>query len=483
MKKIIPILAILLFTSCTDWLNVMPKTSIPAKNIFASEDGFKDALEGIYLKMGAESLYGKDLTIVFMDELARMYTYPMRTETDYTNMNNFSGVYEHMAANIYSDMYNIIVNINNILHYLEKNRSVLKTQNYYEIIKGEALALRAFLHFDLLRMFGPVYSINPDMISISYRTNVSKYAEHRLKASEVVNLIEADLILAHKLLDKSDSKLFFANDTYSEQDPFLRLRQLRMNIYAVKALFARLYSYKGDTDSKVKACKYAREVIDSGYFLLQNNNQNQILFGEHIFSINVYQLDKRIKKIFENRSEQNNWSISDIAFVDIFGENIDNNKDFRRNQVSFISKLGGTIKTTLKYSQSTYTSQYRGKDIIPLIRIPEMYYIIAECDTDIQESYKAIETVRKKRSAYGNIAKIEYWDKPVEISKIVSDKKQTNRIAELVKEYMKEFYAEGQLFYFYKKHNFEQIYPKVKMKPIYYVFKTPKNEYIFGNNN
>lgn len=41
------------------------------------------------------------------------------------------------------------------------NREVITTPGYYEIMKGEALGLRAFLHFDLLRMFGPVFAMEP----------------------------------------------------------------------------------------------------------------------------------------------------------------------------------------------------------------------------------------------------------------------------------------------------------------------------------
>ena len=37
-----------------------------------------------------------------------------------------------------------------------------------KMIIGEAMALRAFLHFDMLRLFGPVYKLHPEMESIPY---------------------------------------------------------------------------------------------------------------------------------------------------------------------------------------------------------------------------------------------------------------------------------------------------------------------------
>ena len=51
MKQIIYILlttTMLGLMSCSDWLDVSPKTSIPTDKQFESESGFKDALTGIY---------------------------------------------------------------------------------------------------------------------------------------------------------------------------------------------------------------------------------------------------------------------------------------------------------------------------------------------------------------------------------------------------------------------------------------------------
>jgi hypothetical protein len=56
-------------------------------------------------------------------------------------------------------------------------------------MKGEALGLRAFLHFDLLRMFGPVYKEHPASKAIPYRIAFDKDATPVLPASEVVDAI------------------------------------------------------------------------------------------------------------------------------------------------------------------------------------------------------------------------------------------------------------------------------------------------------
>ena len=63
------------------------------------------------------------------------------------------------------------------------------------------------------------------------------------------------------------------------------LRQLRMNIWAVRAMLARVYLYKGDDASKELAYNYAKAVIECGHFrLMESNTSNRILFPEHIFA-------------------------------------------------------------------------------------------------------------------------------------------------------------------------------------------------------
>lgn len=80
-------------------------------------------------------------------------------------------------------------------------------------MKGEALGLRAFLHFDLLRMFGPVYKEHPASKAIPYRIAFDKDATPVLPASEVVDAILKDLNDAEKLLKESDPLDFFTDQT------------------------------------------------------------------------------------------------------------------------------------------------------------------------------------------------------------------------------------------------------------------------------
>jgi starch-binding outer membrane protein, SusD/RagB family len=54
-----------------------------------------------------------------------------------------------------------------------------------------------------------------------------------------------------------------------------------------------------------------------------------------------------------------------------------------------------------------------------------------------------------------------------------------------MKEYRKEYFAEGQLFYFLKAHNYSTYYGcgVETMTEAHYQMTLPDDEYIFGNNS
>ena len=156
MKTIIKI-SLVLFTSlsmsCSGWLDVEPKTEVKSDIMFESESGFKDAIVGCYILMSNSSMYGRELTTGFLDVIAQQYSID-QNGGDYYRIKNFEyDKAETIINNIWSQAYTTIANLNNILDNIENKENILHP-TYYNIIKGEALGLRAFLHFELLRMFG-----------------------------------------------------------------------------------------------------------------------------------------------------------------------------------------------------------------------------------------------------------------------------------------------------------------------------------------
>ena len=504
MKQIIYILlttTMLGLMSCSDWLDVSPKTSIPTDKQFESESGFKDALTGIYLKLGTTTLYAGDLTYAYLDELAGLYSdypgYNTNAVFDQSIVFDYENMFLSKKNGIYSTMYNIIANINNFLEYVDKNKDVLVTERYYETMKGEALGLRAFLHFDLL--FGPVYKEHPASKAIPYRIAFDKDATPVLPASEVVDAILKDLNDAEKLLKESDPLDFFTDQTdedFIDKNHFLVNREFRMNLYAVKAMLARVYCYKGDAESKGLATEYAKQVIAaSKYFTLYKSqtasNYNSIRYAEQIFGITVNEFSNLLIGNYmdmENTNTQQHFYLDGDKFK-FFYETADaGNTDWRKNTEMF-EVINGASRTDVfcrKYNQKPLNGgyAYSGADAIPLIRLPEMYYIVAECVPSASESADALNTVRFARGiSYSDEIPTTGYDDLDNTSE--EDKNQTKRINEIMKEYRKEYFAEGQLFYFLKAHNYSTYYGCgiETMTEAHYQMTLPDDEYIFGNNS
>ena len=66
--------SLFLFSACSDWLNVEPKTTVKEEEVFGRELGFKEALTGAYIKMAATGLYARNLSFGFLDILGGRYT-------------------------------------------------------------------------------------------------------------------------------------------------------------------------------------------------------------------------------------------------------------------------------------------------------------------------------------------------------------------------------------------------------------------------
>ncbi len=450
-------LCTIFFSSCSNWLNVDPKTTVKEEEVFSRELGFKEALTGVYIKMASTGLYGRDMTYGFIDILGRRYT---PGSDDYLYYVYPSDKNENRVGSIWGEMYNIIANLNNILYYCDKNRHVFTTENYYEIIKGEALGLRAFLHFDLLRMYGPIYSEHPTLKRIAYRTEFNKDVQAMDPSSAVVDSVIADLKRAEALLADTDPLYFdFPTTTLEESnmagDRFLVYRHKRMNLYAVKAMLARVYLYAGD---KTEAGNYAKQVINSEQFELLNKDNDVLRSKEIIFSIYIDDFDQQVAKWMTTTS----YTVNEEHLKLIFDVTHDGMNDFRLKEgVSFESTNSGM--RMLKYNQDNKWPST--ENTIVLIRLAEMYYILAECAATAEEAAGYLDVVRGVRGIDP-----------------VSDRSELNRLNEIEKEYRKEFYGEGQLFFFYKRHAYKSFLdqPMTNMTEDNYMFSWPDNEVLFG---
>lgn len=444
--------------ACSDWFDVTPKTSIKSDKFFADEAGFQSALTGCYVRMTNDETYGKELTWYFMEKLVQRYDDNVGQTTDIYDYKDKAHS-KNKLSSIWLEMYRTIANINNLLSQLEDHgRDVIKTDGYFELMKGEALALRAYHHFDLLRMFGPIYKDNPTALSIPYRTKFTDEKAPLLSAEKVLDNVLNDLKEADKLLAK-DSLVWSRNTS----EPFMGYRGHRMNKYAVKALLARVYLYRGQTEDLAEATKFAKQVIDeSGLSLVRDNSNDITMFDETLFGLHIHNKAKRVNDYFSVSGARNGpelWVTVENAKQLFEAEQVGiNDIRYRENYGFHFGGQNGLM--TRKHLEGPSTA-YNEK--MPLIRLAEMYLIVAEASKDV--SY-----LNKLRNVRG-------------ISRInnVQFSNDKDMLEALKTEYRKEFFAEGQFFYFLKRHGERDFYRSViEMTEQEYVFPLPDDEKEYG---
>lgn len=496
-KKIIILLSIVLFfTSCNSWFNVTSSDEIREEDHYSTEIGFQQSLIGCYIAMAEDELYGKNLSWYGLERLGHQF-YPQIYSNDDEvsfNLQNFSynSVYlVSFTENIWAKAYNVIANVNEALKYIDEKQSIMDPINYH-IIKGELLAIRAYMHFDLLRLYGygsweQRSSELNNKYTIPYALEISKEAPAQVTGDEAIRLILTDVTDAANLLREYDpvtKKHDFSYYANVNTDGFYNTRNLRLNYYAVKALESRVRLWEGSESNKSKALDAAEEVIkaiENGIDMIENkqniyilkfltpetiNSSTYNLTEEQLFGLSIQNLDTKIKGYIKPY-----YVDDDSKVMYIEPETANQIYENSTTDVRFTTLLDQSLTSSslgyvpLKvYQPSTINQYYKNK--ISMIRLPEVYYIAAECCTtgtpaNLEKAMTYLNHVRQKRGLYEDLKNLD----------------ATQIINEIKKEYRKEFLSEGVMFYYYKRTGSSKIpYRSEIMEDKQYVLPYPTYE-------
>lgn len=254
-------------TSCK-WLDIQPADTMGENDLFSKGEGYRTALNGIYLKLSSTSLYGRELSYGMTEALAHTHEWnsAYKNNLDYKDVASYTyttnGV-KSIISGIWSTAYNAIANCNNILDKIgdEPADKFKGGETERNLIQGEALAIRAFCHYLILVYFSPTPDLyKPDdegklPVALPYYDKFSKDIADYLEIPAFIDRIIADYIAAQELVagyDLADNlnqyrlttKYRFSGKTYSSAYPqtddiFFAFRGYRMNYYAITALLAR----------------------------------------------------------------------------------------------------------------------------------------------------------------------------------------------------------------------------------------------------
>ncbi len=437
-------------SACESWIDINPSDRMTEKMLFNDREGFVKALNGVYIEMNTDQLYGKELTAGALDVMGQYYSaasvsshvYKQYASLVFTNASE-----KNMFEDVWQKSYLLIACCNTIIEKCGDYNENLP-QPYFGMIKGEALALRAMLHFDLLRLFGPV----PSELSkpgIPYQTASKQEVTALLSGSKVLELVITDLKEAMRLLETSDPYLAEDLSVYSETD--LRYRQYRLNYYAVKALLARAYLWGNDrTNAYTTATQVLRAVQVPGAELfpfVTNAAATNTLAPDRVFSTEVLfgiynsSREKLHEALFVPTLEATHLltfagSLNDGRVDELY----DDKNDYRFKVWANYNNNGVPVLYHRKFedfADNTGNKDYRY--MMPLIRLSEMLLIAAECSEDPDEAVSYLNTLRNARNCFsvypGQDALINY----------------------ISAEYRKEMLGEGQIFFFYKRRGMVNI--------------------------
>lgn len=472
-KNIIRILIVsigILFTSCSSWLDVTPPSQIREEEQFSTVEGFQQALIGCYMGMTDEMLYGRALTWSTIELMAGQYvdlaSFGAGSNDYYISKFKYtsSNAIKYIDG-IWLKSYNVIANVNNALKYIELNKAILDDVNY-RLIKGELLAIRAYMHFDLMRLYGYGNLASRNDISskyaIPYVTTLAKEMTSQLSYAQTITLLVKDLTDAVTLLEIDPLTGNHPASYYTDVniDGFYNERQQRFNYYATSLLLARVYMWEGSSSSLSGALTLANKVIADAeskgaitWVTSTSVSKDLIMKSEHLMSLNTQDLITKTANYFKMEILGTDYQaqyVSNNRMMSVYETAGAGATDFRFSKLFTQNTAivdGANAYTPLKYYGTGTTSTTTSvNNYIPLIRIPEAYYIAAECylkqsTPNLENALALLNTVRQKRGITTDLSGLD----------------ATGVMDEIVKEYAKEYYCEGVMFFLYKRLGFQTI--------------------------
>src|SRR6476659_3881555 len=164
IKYVYPIaclLVLMLASSCKkSFLDKQPYGGLPTSEAITNAADMETALNGVYAGLRSSFLYGRFIPLfgdLYADNVyisgqnSNRYTALMQVTMTVTNTD---------AEGLWQKGYNVILNANNVI-----NSSLTGTEEIDEY-RGEALALRALMYFELVKHFSKPYTVDPNGLGV-----------------------------------------------------------------------------------------------------------------------------------------------------------------------------------------------------------------------------------------------------------------------------------------------------------------------------
>lgn len=406
MKKIFKFSLLVLFAgiiSCEDATDIIQESELQQDNAFQSLRDFNTGLNGVYAAYVPDAGSNGDGDILLFNEL---FTDNVKRGLNSAGQGNneFNFILQPITSfpnNIWSNRYAVINFSNRVLRALDTYMVNMDSDDpemaELEDIRGQLLAMRAFMHFELLQYFTEDYKnpSSPSVILIDFVPDIYQVFP-RNTAGEVFAFVNRDLEIASDLLEGFISE--------SGQDYFYITQN------TVKAMQARVAITQGDYTT---AGALATELLAAkplstgdayrGIFI------NDVLDGTEV----IWALSRRLgDNTVTDLYSFNGPGRAGTPFIEVSNSlyGIFDNNDIRKDITIIPTLPGNPLESEYFGPESTdnvlIVGKYRGNtedgpkiNDIKIFRSAEMKLIIAETQARSGNLLGAATTIRELKVA------------------------------------------------------------------------------------
>ncbi len=326
------------------------------------------AVDGLYDLLYRRDYYGRELMVTPEVSADNILVSPSNSGR-YLRQYQYSVLpTDGVIANVWNNLYKNINAANTILFFADNGAIGDASQAQLDEIKGHAYAIRGMAHFDLVRTYAFPYTVTDASVAsgangqgghLGVPLLIEYEGERHQPRASVANIytqVIADLTAAIGLLPST---------VYPQSSKF--------NQSAVKALLARVSLYKGDYPI---ALSMANQVIADGqYFLTSNANymsdwDGSLNTSEALLQLTAFANDHNgfdsLASIYIPLGDDGNGGYGDlIPTSDI--KDLYSATDVRKGWFRTVDGVEYTYKLPNSFTNN-----------VPLIRLSEMYLIVAE---------------------------------------------------------------------------------------------------------
>ncbi|MGX5691181.1 RagB/SusD family nutrient uptake outer membrane protein [Arcticibacter tournemirensis] len=404
--KLLILIAFVLTAATSCDLDVEPSNAITTENLISTSDGLTNALNGSY------ALFKDHIQFNGTTDNNNMYLRQFFQLSDFASddivcgqitedplFNSFTQDHTPTQANTryyWYVSYKIISGVNTVIEAAEK---IENPSASIQQLLGECYFLRAFCHFNLVRLFARPYSQSPEAPGIILRTSLSDPAKKpRSSVAEVYASVIADAEKAASLMNQPRGVQYASRE-------------------AAWALLSRVNLYKEDN---AKAIEYATNVINSNRFQLTTASTYPSLFAnattssETIFCVAFTTAEDYGKfgsiasMIYSDGNSGWGEEFASQSLRSLMGQHPE---DVRWSYIVPLKDDNGVVQKK-NGIEVYYIKKFSGQGGSPnlsspvMFRLSEMYLNRAEAEAKLAQTAKALEDVdmiRKNRGLQGSL--------------------------------------------------------------------------------